>query len=168
MKPTRDWVAAALRCAAGLGVGLLFFGLWRSCSAKDSWMARQLSYEDYKATDDSALLLGLLGMALIAVFGLLIRWTADGKREQAERWELKRKEFQAAEEFARKVSQNPDNCPKCGSEEFQTYEPSKPRMWTPLSFAGVLAGLVASSMADAVFKRERVCTRCGCRWPAPS
>jgi len=97
----------------------------------------------------------------------LISWTAEGKCEQAERRELKRKEFQVAEEFARKVRQNPDNCPKCGSEEFQTYEPSKPRVWIPLSFTGVLAGVFASSVVDAVFKRERVCNRCGCRWPAP-
>lgn len=168
MKPARDWVATALAWVRGLGIGLSFFGLWRSCSAKESWMSRQLSYESYKATDNASFLLALVGMALIAVCWLLNRWTADGKREQAERWELKRKEFQAAEEFARKVSQNPDNCPKCGSEEFQTYEPSKPRVWTPLNFTGVLFGALASSMADAIFKRERVCTRCGCRWPAPS
>jgi DNA-directed RNA polymerase subunit RPC12/RpoP len=56
-------------------------------------------------------------------------------------------------------------CAKCGSRDYDIYEPSKPWVLTPMSFTGIMAGAVANAMADRIFKPERVCRNCGYRWP---
>ncbi|HEU5069815.1 MAG TPA: hypothetical protein VFV96_05290 [Verrucomicrobiae bacterium] len=117
-----------------------------------------MAYDDYKATENSMMIVMLIGLVLVApsVWASFTRKVADVGNE-----------VKMAEEFNRKVRENPNQCPKCGSEEFNTHYPSKPRVWTPLNLTGVLLGTAANSMADAMFKPERVCTQCGCRWPAP-
>jgi hypothetical protein len=115
-------------------------------------------YERYKATEDAMFFVILVGLMLAAPSIL-----ASLRRKKAE----VSRDLKKAEEFVRKVRQNPHRCPNCGSEEFDTYYPSKPQLWTPVSFSGILLGAAANSMADAMFKPERICIHCRCRWPAP-
>jgi hypothetical protein len=166
-KPKFDWLGALSACLGGLGVCCLLFGLWRSCSAKEAWMARQMSYEDYQATDSSMLELVLLGLFLLAIGRLLRRQTSAQREEQSRREESRRRELQRSQEFDRKVRENPHRCPNCSSEDFDTHYPTKPQLLTPVTFSGILLGAAANSMSDAMFKPERICTHCGCRWPAP-
>lgn len=161
LKPTkrkRNWRAGLMNCATLLGCGLLAFGSWRSCSAKNSWMLKELSYEDYRDTENSMLFVMLAGLMLIVPSGLAL---LRRKKNEVNR------ELKKAEEFNRKVLQDPAHCPNCGSDEFDTYCPSKPQLWTPASFSGIVLGAAANSMADAMFKPERICIHCRCRWPAP-
>jgi len=138
---------------------MLVFGLWRSCSVKDDWQSNGLSYDDYKASEDSMMLVIVIGFVLVAPSV----WRSVANKASGMAYEVSE-----AQEFERKIRQNPNRCPKCSSEEFDTHMPSKPRLWTPVSFSGILLGAAANSMSNAMFKPERVCRRCGCRWHIPN
>lgn len=152
----REGMIAVCRTVGGC---LIIFGLWRSCAAEESWTPRQPgSYEAHKKTEDRMLCLMLVG------FGLTVPslW-----RSFKTKWTDFDDELARSKQFYRKSRENPDQCPNCGSDEFKVHQTSKPRVWTPLSFTGILLGAAANSMADAMFKPERACVRCGCRWPEP-
>jgi DNA-directed RNA polymerase subunit M/transcription elongation factor TFIIS len=66
------------------------------------------------------------------------------------------------QESMRKVT-----CPNCGTPyAYDVCQPSKPLVFTPLSFTGILMGGIANAMADRIFPEVNVCRRCGHRWPA--
>lgn len=54
-------------------------------------------------------------------------------------------------------------CPNCGSHKFQVVTPSKPMLFAPLSFTGIILSAFSSAAADAIFKDEVYCARCGHR-----
>lgn len=57
-------------------------------------------------------------------------------------------------------------CPNCGVPyEYDVCQPSKPIVFTPLSFTGILMGGIANAMADHIFPEINICRLCGHRWP---
>jgi len=110
----------------------------------------------------------LMGFALISP--LMVKWAFDRGATAIEirdrRSEANRKRDEELE-FQRRIRENPFQCPKCESLDIVTYHPSKPVVFTPMSFTGILAGGIANAMANKIFTVERVCRNCGCRWPAP-
>jgi hypothetical protein len=56
-------------------------------------------------------------------------------------------------------------CPNCGSLDYDVYEPPRPIVFGPMTFVGQLLAGVSNSMADSMFRPERVCCKCGHRRP---
>jgi hypothetical protein len=110
----------------------------------------------------------LIGFATLSAFivKLAFRRGATAIEIRDRRSEANRKRDEELE-FQRRIRENPFQCPKCESLDIVTYHPSKPVVFTPMSFTGILAGGIANAMANKIFTVERVCRNCGCRWPAP-
>ena len=100
--------------------------------------------------------------------GVVVSGCATLVRKETQGAEAKRKALEIAEyeRLVRKLREKPFECPKCRSQEIATYQPSKPLVLTPMTFTGILMGGIANSMADRIFKEEKVCQKCGLRWPA--
>jgi hypothetical protein len=106
---------------------------------------------------------------IMAIGGIVLFVGASIIRESNREKEAREKASEATkvEELLRRIRENPSQCPKCGSLNVATHYPSKPMVFTPLSFSGILLGGVANAMADRIFKPENVCQSCGCRWEIP-
>ena len=57
----------------------------------------------------------------------------------------------------------PTICPRCGCEDLNVITPSKPALFAPLSFSGIVLSAVAGAAADAIFQDEYYCADCGQR-----
>ncbi len=60
------------------------------------------------------------------------------------------------EAYSRRVG-----CPNCGCLDYDLYEPARPVVFGSMTFTGQLLAGISNSMADAMFKPEKVCCKCG-------
>jgi hypothetical protein len=157
-KVKEDGATNAIQVCSVIGAFMIGVCMWGSCSAKDGWINGVLgdsAGRDFEAWMTLPIIVGFM-MTIPAILLGSSRKSAGLSKQLAE-----------LEEFNKKVLANPNQCPSCGSALFQTYYPSKPVVFTPLTFSGALLGGIANSLADSMIKPYRVCERCRCRWNLP-
>ena len=108
----------------------------------------------------------VVGCGIVTIF--LHPFDKVGRAHREKKRKADEKEALRAKKIARNARQNPDRCPKCFHQEYETHYPSKPQLLAPASFTGALVSAAANSLADSIFAPERICLKCGFRWEAPN
>jgi transcription elongation factor Elf1 len=127
------------------------------------YVARRIS--GGKSLDDPPFYAYVIGGIVVLVCATIAR--QQKAEEEAITKPRRDREKEKVEALLRRIQENPFKCPKCGSSEVVKHHPSKPVVFSPMTFTGILTGGIANAMADKIFRPEVVCQSCGCRWEMP-